>query len=243
MPAEYDKFKGGSHAAKNAAGISRKDIINRTHDNMVSKFKYIAGKAALEVTIKQKAGKVLGTRPIDVNGRKVQLPVYESSSMHAAEFATAFIAGFSGDMSSVEEGLAVCEVLKQKVYLARLTASEFQAWGAYQLRLTGMKRAGCSAAIDEDYVEPVQTIEVAEESHREQEDDVKAFTEYFKEKVQEVALTAGSEEEARKAKLELRDNMEVMWNEFVRERNENRKYADEEMAKLMADLEREGSSE
>ena len=242
MSGQYDKFKGGAHAAKNASGVSRKDILNRTFGNMTDKFKYTKSKSALEVQIKQQAGKCLGTRKIDVKGKKVHLPVYEYPSMEAAEYATAYVAGFSGEEDSVKEGLDVCETLRDKVYLATLTSSEFQAWGSYQLRLTGMQRAGCTAAIDEAYVEPIQTIQVAEESHREQQDDVKAFTEYFKEKVQEVTFMAATEEEARKRKLELRDDMELMWNEFVREREENRAFAERHVARLMEDLEAEGEA-
>lgn len=122
MDPQFDKFTSGSHSAKNAAGVTRKQITNLTFEHVRSKFSFDGTKITLNIDIQDNAGKCLGTRAITVNGGKLNLPVYEKDTKEAAEFAMAYVAG----SSSADEVLAVI-----KQHLAKMTIAELRAWRAY----------------------------------------------------------------------------------------------------------------
>ena len=69
MSVQLDKFSSGSHSAKNAAGITRKDIINETSTNTRDKFSYSGMKPSSRLEMTDRAGKCLGigTFSIDRN--------------------------------------------------------------------------------------------------------------------------------------------------------------------------------
>lgn len=221
---QYDKFTSGSHSAKNAAGITRKQIAQQTYENHVSKLGYAGTKSALAIKIQDDCGKCLGTRTVTINGKKVHLPVYEKGGIASADAAMAYVAGFSGNdaaasslTSTENEGDLVFKSLHSQSHTSKMTPAELMSWGYFRERQSELGQAAVRKTLA-NYVNPQGS---ESEDAKETEEDSEMFLDYFGELMKNM-IEGKSKEEAEREKGRLLEGMNGVWQEFMLRRHAGR---------------------